>query len=226
MLSSDELQIIALSLQVAAVGTIFGLPLALWIAWLLAKSSLPGKPVLDTLVSFPLVLPPVVTGYALLLLIGRDGPVGRALNGLFGVDVVFTWVAASLAAGIVALPLMVRAIEVAMAGVDPRLELAARSLGAGPIRTFSSVTVPLARRGILAAALLGFARGLGEFGATIVVAGNIPGKTQTMPLFIYNKVQIGDDTAALRLIAASMVLALVALSVHQYLARRTPHLRP
>ena len=181
---------------------------------------------LDTLVSFPLVLPPVVTGYALLLLIGRDGPVGRALNGLFGVDVVFTWVAASLAAGIVALPLMVRAIEVAMAGVDPRLELAARSLGAGPIRTFSSVTVPLARRGILAAALLGFARGLGEFGATIVVAGNIPGKTQTMPLFIYNKVQIGDDTAALRLIAASMVLALVALSVHQYLARRTPHLRP
>ena len=226
MLSSDELQIIALSLQVAAVGTIFGLPLALWIAWLLAKSSLPGKPVLDTLVSFPLVLPPVVTGYALLLLIGRDGPVGRALNGLFGVDVVFTWVAASLAAGIVALPLMVRAIEVAMAGVDPRLELAARSLGAGPIRTFSSVTVPLARRGILAAALLGFARGLGEFGATIVVAGNIPGKTQTMPLFIYNKVQIGDDTDALRLIAASMVLALVALSVHQYLARRTPHLRP
>lgn len=226
MLSSDELQIIALSLQVAAVGTIFGLPLALWIAWLLAKSSLPGKPVLDTLVSFPLVLPPVVTGYALLLLIGRDGPVGRALNGLFGVDVVFTWVAASLAAGVVALPLMVRAIEVAMAGVDPRLELAARSLGAGPIRTFSSVTVPLARRGILAAALLGFARGLGEFGATIVVAGNIPGKTQTMPLFIYNKVQIGDDTAALRLIAASMVLALVALSVHQYLARRTPHLRP
>ena len=225
MLSSDELQIIALSLQVAAVGTIFGLPLALWIAWLLAKSSIPGKPVLDTLVSFPLVLPPVVTGYALLLLIGRDGPVGRALNGLLGVDVVFTWVAASLAAGIVALPLMVRAIEVAMAGVDPRLELAARSLGAGPIRTFSSVTVPLARRGILAAALLGFARGLGEFGATIVVAGNIPGKTQTMPLFIYNKVQIGDDTAALRLIAASMVLALVALSVHQYLARRTPHLR-
>jgi len=127
MLSSAELEIIALSLQVAAVGTILGLPLALWVAWLLAKSSIRGKPVIDTLVSFPLVLPPVVTGYALLLLIGRDGPVGRALNGLFGVDVVFTWVAAALAAGIVALPLMVRAIEVAMAGVDPRLELAAPS---------------------------------------------------------------------------------------------------
>ena len=154
---------------------------------------------------------------------GRGGPIGGLLHGLFGVEVVFTWVAAALAAGLVALPLMVRAIEVAMSGVDPRLELAARSLGAGPLKTFFSVTVPLAYRGIFAAVLLAFARGLGEFGATIVVAGNIPGKTQTMPLFIYNRLQVGDDAAAVRVIAACLVLALVALSVHHGLARRAAY---
>ena len=220
MLSSNEFQVIALSVQVAALGTLIGLPFATWTAWLLAKSSIRGKAVLDTLVSFPLVLPPVVTGYVLLLVMGPNGPVGRLLDTLFGVDVVFTWVAAALAAGLVSLPLMVRAIEVAMHGVDPRLELAARSLGAGPLKTFFSVTVPLAYRGILAAVLLGFARGLGEFGATVVVAGNIPGKTQTMPLLIFNRVQLGDDAAAVRLIVASLALALIALSLHHRLARR------
>jgi molybdate transport system permease protein len=210
----------ALSLQVAAVGTLIGLPIALWVGWLLAKSSIRGKAVLDTLFSFPLVLPPVVTGYALLLLLGRNGPIGSVLHSLFGVEVVFTWVAAALASGLVALPLMVRAIEVAVAGVDPRLEMAARSLGAGPFKTFFSVTMPLAYRGVLAAALLAFARGLGEFGATVVVAGNIPGKTQTMPLFIFNSLQVGDDGAALRIIIVSIVLALVSLAIHHRLARR------
>ena len=220
MLSSSEFQVIGLSLQVAALGTIIGLPVALWVGWLLAKSSMRGKPVLDTLVSFPLVLPPVVTGYVLLLVLGRNGPIGWLLDTLFGVDVVFTWVAAALAAGLVSLPLMVRAIEVAMAGVDPRLELASRSLGAGALKTFFRVTVPLAHRGILAAGLIAFARGLGEFGATMVVAGNIPGQTQTMPLLIYNRVQVGDDAAAMRVIVASLVLAFVALTAHQHLARR------
>ena len=220
MLSSDELRVIALSLQVAALGTALGLPVALLLGWLLAKSNVPGKAALDTVVSFPLVLPPVVTGYFLLLVLGRDGPIGAAARGLFGVDVVFTWVAAALAAGLVAMPLMVRSIEIAMSGVDPRLELAARSLGAGPLRTFFTVTIPLAHRGILAAVLLAFARGLGEFGATIVVAGNIPGSTQTVPLFIFNRLQVGDDAAAVRLIVASLVLAFVALAVHQRLARR------
>lgn len=220
MLSSTEFQVIGLSLQVAALGVLIGLPFALWIGWLLAKSSMRGKAVLDTIVSFPLVLPPVVTGYFLLRLMGRDGPVGGLLHGLFGVDVVFTWVAAALAAALVSLPLMVRAIEVSMAGVDPRLESAARSLGASPFKTFFSITAPLAYRGILAAALLAFARGLGEFGATIVVAGNIPGRTQTAPLYIFNRLQVGDDAAAIRLIAASLVLALITLSVHHHLARR------
>ncbi len=220
MISSDELQVIALSLQVAAVGTVIGLPIALLIGWLLAKSSMRGKAILDTLVSFPLVLPPVVTGYALLLLLGRNGPIGGVLHDLFGVDAVFTWVTAALAAGLVSLPLMVRTIEIAMSSVDHRLESAARSLGAGPLKTFYTVTVPLAHRGILAAAVLAFARGLGEFGATIVVAGNIPGKTQTMPLFIFNRIQVGDDAAAVRLIVASLILAFVALTAHRYLARR------
>ena len=219
MLSSTELQVIGLSLQVAALGVAMGMPLALWVGWLLAKSSIRGKAVLDTLVSFPLVLPPVITGYFLVLVFTR-GPIGALFRDVLGVEVVFTWVAAALAAALVSLPLMVRAIEVAMSGVDPRLEMAARSLGASPFKTFFTVTVPLAYRGILAAALLAFARGLGEFGATIVVAGNIPGKTQTMPLLLYNRVQLGDDGAAMKLVVASLVLAMLTLTVHQRLVRR------
>ena len=202
------------------VGTLIGLPVALVVGWLLAKSSIRGKVLLDTLFTFPLVLPPVVTGYFLLILLGRNGPIGQLLHNLFGVDVVFTWVAAALAAGLVSLPLMVRAIEVAMANVDPRLEFASRTLGAGPLRTFFGVTVPLARRGILAAVLLGFARGLGEFGATIVVAGNIPGRTQTVPLALFNRIETGDDAAALRLIAVSLILAFGALILHHRLVHR------
>ena len=220
MPSSAEWEVVALSLRVAVVGTLIGLPVALVVGWLLAKSSIRGKVLLDTLFTFPLVLPPVVTGYFLLILLGRNGPIGQLLHNLFGVDVVFTWVAAALAAGLVSLPLMVRAIEVAMANVDPRLEFASRTLGAGPLRTFFGVTVPLARRGILAAVLLGFARGLGEFGATIVVAGNIPGRTQTVPLALFNRIETGDDAAAVRLIAVSLILAFGALILHHRLVHR------
>ncbi len=220
MPSSAEWEVVALSLRVAVVGTLIGLPVALVVGWLLAKSSIRGKVLLDTLVTFPLVLPPVVTGYFLLILLGRNGPIGQLLHNLFGVDVVFTWVAAALAAGLVSLPLMVRAIEVAMANVDPRLEFASRTLGAGPLRTFFGVTVPLARQGILAAVLLGFARGLGEFGATIVVAGNIPGRTQTVPLALFNRIETGDDAAAVRLIAVSLILAFGALILHHRLVHR------
>ena len=220
MLSSDELHALRLSLQAASLGAALGLPIALAISWLLVKSSIRGKAVLDTLVSFPLVLPPVITGYFLLLLLGRDGPIGSFLQDAFGVEVVFTWVAAALAAGLVSLPLMVRAIELAMAGVDPRLELAARSLGAGRLRTFATITVPLAYRGILAAILLAFARGLGEFGATIVIAGNIPGRTQTIPLAMFTDLQAGDDGGALRLVVLSLALALITLSIHHVLVQR------
>jgi molybdate transport system permease protein len=199
---------------------LIGLPVSISLGWLLAKSSMRGKSIIDALVTFPLVMPPVVTGYGLLLLLGRNGPIGGPLYNSFGLDLAFTWVAAVLAAALMALPLMVRAIEVAMAGVDHRLELASRNLGAGPIRTFFNVTVPLSYRGILAAVFLGFARGLGEFGATVIVAGNIPGRTQTLPLGIFHNIETGDDAAAVRLIMISLLLAVVSLLIHQRIARR------
>ncbi len=218
MPTGEELQVLLLSIRVAAVGTALGFPVGLAASWALAKSRMRGKALLDTLVSIPLVLPPVVTGYALLLLLGRQSPVGDLLHRM-GLDLVFTWGAAALAAGLVSLPLMVRSMEVAIASVDPRLELAARSLGAGPLRTFATVTVPLAIRGIVAGVLLAFARALGEFGATIVVAGNIPGRTQTLPLAIFTRLQVGDDAAALRYVAFSLALALAALLIHRRMTR-------
>ena len=219
---ASDLSIVLLSLRAAALSTAILVPVGLGLAWLLARRDFRGKFVVDILVTLPLALPPVVIGYALLWSVGGSSPAGRAIESAFGSPVVFTWVAAALAAGLVAMPLMVRAIEVAMAGVDSRLEFASRSLGAGRLWTFLTITAPLARRGIIAAVLLGFARGLGEFGATIVVAGNIPGRTQTIPLFVFNRIQVGDDAAAIRLIVASMVLALLALLVHQHLVRRQP----
>jgi len=222
----EEFQALRLSLQAATLGTLLGFPVALVVGWLLVKSSIPGKAALDTLVSFPLVLPPVITGYFLLILLARNGPVGSIIYKLFGADILFTWAAIGLAAGVISLPLMVRAIEVAISNVDPRLELAARSLGAGPVRTFATVTVPLAYRGIIAAIFLGFARGLGEFGATIVVAGNIPGSTQTIPLAAFTSLQAGDDTAALRFVGLSLTLALVTLSLHHLLIRRRTSRHP
>ena len=225
MLSSTELNALRLSLQAASLGVLLGFPVAFAIAWALVKTQMRGKLALEILVSFPLALPPVITGYALLLLLSREGIAGRFLNWAFGIDLLFTWIAAALAAGLVSLPLMVRAIEVALAGVDPRLEKAARSLGAGPIRSLLTVTLPLAYRGMAAAALLGFARGLGEFGATIVVAGNVPGLTQTLPLAIFTDLQAGDDHAALRLVAISIILAAISLTIHHVLIHRRGSLR-
>lgn len=219
MPTSEEFDVLLLSLRVALVGTAIGLPLGLLIAWVLAKSSIRGKVLLDTLVSFPLVLPPVVTGYALLLLLGRNGPFGGLQDDL-GIEIMFTWFAAALAAGLVSLPLMVRSMEVAMAGVDHRFELVARSLGAGRLKVFATVTVPLAFRGILAGVILGFARGMGEFGATIIVAGNIPGHTQTLPLAIFTNLQVGNDDAAMRFIVFSLVVALAALLAHRWILKR------
>ena len=219
MPTSEEFDVLLLSLRVASVGTVIGLPIGLLVAWVLAKSSIRCKVLLDTLVSFPLVLPPVVTGYALLLLLGRNGPLGGLQDDL-GVEIIFTWFAAALAAGLVSLPLMVRSMEVAMAGVDHRFELVARSLGAGRFKVFATVTAPLAFRGILAGVILSFARGMGEFGATIVVAGNIPGHTQTLPLAIFTNLQVGNDDAAMRFIVFSLVVALAALLAHRWILKR------
>lgn len=216
----ELLDILGLTVQIAVVGTAINLPIALGVSWLIVKRRIPGRLVFDALVSLPLAVPPVVVGYALLLLLGNRGPVGGLLNELLGVELVFTWVAAALAAAVVSFPLMARAVMVAMGGVDEHLEMAARSLGAGAVRVFFTITVPLAYRGILAGVLLGFVRAISEFGATIVVAGNIPGKTQTLPLAIYSEVLLGDDSMAMRLIAVSLGLAVATLLVHNWLLDR------
>lgn len=208
---SSDLTIVLLSLRVAAVAMLIVLPIGFGLAWVLVRKQVRGRFLIEAIVSLPLALPPVVIGYGLLILLGSRGP----FDGL-----AFTAFAASLASAIVALPLVVRTFVVALDGVDPRLELAARSLGAGPWRVLLTVTIPLAYRGLLAGALIGFVRALSEFGATIVVAGNIPGRTQTLPLGIFTRIQAGDDSAAVRLVIISVALAVVTLVVHDLLLRR------
>ena len=215
----DMLQIVGLTLQVAVVGTAINLPIALCVSWLIVKRRIRGRLVVDALVSLPLAVPPVVVGYALLLLLGKNGALGGLLDRL-GIEVVFTWFAAALAAAVVSFPLMARSIMIAMGEVDERLEMAARSLGAGALRAALTITIPLAYRGILAGTLLGFVRAVSEFGATIIVAGNIPGKTQTLPLAIYSRVIAGDDALAIRLIAVSVALAVATLLLHNRLLSR------
>lgn len=198
------------------------LPLAFALAFLLARGRFAGKALLEGVVTMPLVLPPVVTGYLLLLAFGRNGPVGAWLENWFGVSVMFRWTGAAIAAAIMALPLMTGAIRLSIEGVDRRLEVAARTLGASPWGAFASVTLPLALPGIIAAAVLGFARALGEFGATITFVSNIPGETQTLPIAIYSVLQQpGGEAAAARLSVIAVVLSLAALLVSQWLARRT-----
>lgn len=211
---------LGLTLQIALVATLIDFPIALALSWLIVKKRVRGRTILDVLASLPLAVPPVAIGYILLILLGRNGPIGGFLHGTLGLDVVFTWVAAALASAIVSFPLMARAIMVAMDGVDERFEMSARSLGAGTMRVIMTITVPLAYRGILAGVLLGFVRALSEFGATIVVAGNIPGKTQTIPLAIYADVQLGDNAAAMRFVAISIALAVATLLMHNWLLGR------
>ena len=215
-----DLSLLGLTLRVALVATLLNLPFALAVSWLVTKRRVPGGFILELVTSLPLALPPVVVGYFLLLVLGRGSPVGAFFSDTLGLSLVFTWLAAVLASAVVSFPLMARAVMVAMAGVDERLEMSARSLGAGAWRVFATITVPLAYRGIFAGILLGFVRALGEFGATIVVAGNIPGRTQTLPLAIFSNVQLGDDATALRLVGISIALALATLLAHNWLLGR------
>ena len=220
-LSGAEWLAVATSLQVAWRALVFTLPLAVLLAWLLTRHRFPGRALFDALVHTPLVLPPVVVGYLLLLTFGVQTPLGRWLDEALGLRLVFTTNGAALAAGIVALPIMVRTIRVSLEGIDPRLERAARSLGAGPVDCFFSVTLPLALPGILAAALLGFALCLGEFGAVITFAANVPGETQTLALAIYGALQTPSGEAmALRLALVSVLIAVLALLVAEWLGRR------
>lgn len=219
---TDELQtIVRLSLLIGGVATIGTLPIAFALAWLLARGRFPGKILLDGLVHLPLVVPPVVTGWLLLLAFAPSGPLGILLERWFGASVLFRWTGAAIAAAIMALPLMVRAIRLSIESVDQRLEQAARTLGAGPWRTFATITLPLALPGVLAAAMLGFARSLGEFGATITFVSNVPGETQTLPLAIYAALQRpGGEAMVWRLAAISIALSLAALIVSELLGRR------
>jgi molybdate transport system permease protein len=224
LLTPAEWQVIGLSLKVSAVAIVAMLPVAFGLAWVLARSRMPGKLLLDAAVHLPLVLPPVVTGWLLLLAFGGNGPIGRPLAAWLGVSFMFRWTGAALAAAIMALPLMVRAMRISIEAVDRRLENAARTLGASPWRTFASVTLPLATPGLLAGMVLGFARSIGEFGATITFVSNIPGETRTLPLAIYSALQIpGGEAAVTRLALISVALSLLALAASELLTRRTRH---
>ncbi len=221
MLTAAELEILGLSLKVAFWSMLAGMPVALLLAMVLARAEFPGKTLVDGIVHLPLVLPPVVIGYLLLVAFGRTGPFGAFLEEHLGIVFAFRWTGAALASAIMGLPLAVRAMRQAIEGVDRRLEAAAATLGAGPLAVFATVTLPLIGPGILNGMLLAFARSLGEFGATITFVSNIPGETQTLPLAIYSFTQVpGGDAQALRLCALAVLLSLAALVVSEWMMRR------
>jgi molybdate transport system permease protein len=220
-LTPEEWIAVALSLKVAAVAALASLPLAVAAAYALARTRFPGRAVLDGMVHLPLVLPPVVTGYLLLLTFGRRGPVGGALESCCGIVFSFRWTGAALAAAIMAFPLMVRAIRLSIEAIDRRLEEAASTLGANRLWVFATVTLPLALPGVIAGLILAFAKALGEFGATITFVSAIPGETQTVPAAIYAYTQVpGGETGALRLSLVAIVIALLAVVASELLTRR------
>jgi molybdate transport system permease protein len=221
ILSAAEWAIVTLSLRIALVATLLSLPFAIWIAWLLARRDFFGKSILNIIVHLPLVLPPVVTGYALLLLFGKQGPFGEVFETLFGISFAFRWTGAALAAAIMGFPLIVRAIRLGFEGVDHGLEEAGATLGASKRAVFRRVTLPLITPALLTGAVLGFAKSMGEFGATITFVASIPGQSETLPSAIYTLLQVpGGEADALRLIAISVAVSVLALAISEVLARR------
>jgi molybdate transport system permease protein len=216
-----EIEALTLSLRVGVWATICSLPLGIAVAWLLARREFWGKHLVNGIVHLPLVLPPVVVGYALLVLLGRNGVIGAWMYQVLGITVAFKWQGAAIASGVMSFPLLVRAIRLSLDAIDRGLEAAARTLGAGKLRVFCTITLPLAAPGILAGAILSFARSVGEFGATITFVSNIPGETRTLPMAIYSLTQTpGGDAAALRLTLISVTLAIAALIGSEILAQR------
>lgn len=217
---------VILSLQVAVVATLFALPLSVAVAWILSRKQFKGKLLLESIVMAPLVIPPLVTGYLLLLLLGKNGFIGGFLFRTFGIHIAFNWTGAAVAAGVMAFPLMVRAIQLSLDSINSDLEKMARTLGARRSDTFRTITLPLIMPGIISATILGFARSLGEFGATIVVAGNMPGKTQTIPLAIYSAInRPGGEKVAMTLLLVSLVLSVVSLIISHYMGKQVHALR-
>ena len=220
-LSYTESEAVFLSLKVALFAVGLSLPLGIFVAWVLARMEFPGKTVLDAIIHVPLVMPPVVVGYILLLLLGRKGVLGSWIYDTFGVTIGFSWQGAAVAAAVMSFPLMVRAIRLSIEAIDPNLEQAARTLGAGRLDVFFSVTLPLAGSGIVVGVILAFARALGEFGATITFVSAIPGETNTLPISLYTIVQTpGEETGAIRLVALSLVIAFGAMFAAEVISRR------
>ncbi|UZD91542.1 molybdate ABC transporter permease subunit [Cognatishimia activa] len=220
-LSPESWSAVVLSLRVSLVATMLSLPLAIWVAHLLARKDFWGKQLLNGIVHLPLVMPPVVTGYLLLLTFGRRSSIGQFMEETFGLVLAFRWTGAALAAAVMAFPLMVRAIRLAIEAVDPKLEEAAATLGAGRWFTFVNVTLPLILPGVIAGGVLGFAKAMGEFGATITFVSNIPGQTQTIPSAIYSALQVpGQESDVLKLVGLSVLLAMGALIASEWIARR------
>lgn len=219
-MQGEDWQIVAFTVRASGLATLLILPPGLLLAWLLARRDWPGKSLVETAVALPLVMPPVATGLILLKLLGRRGALGGLLHDRFGIDVVFTWKAVVVAMAVMAFPLLVRSARVAFEGVPHRLEQIARTLGAGEVRVFFTITLPLALRGILGGSLLAFARALGEFGATILVAGSIPGRTTTLSVSIYQLVQLGQDEDAYRLMVVAIAVAFGAVWLSEWFLRR------
>ncbi len=220
VMETIQWQVVWFTIGVSALATGCIIPPGILLAWVLARKNWPGKTLVETLVALPLVLPPVATGLILLMLFGRRGVMGGFLERTFGVEVVFTWKAVLIALAAMSFPLLVRTARVAFEGVNPRLEHVARTLGASRARVFLTVTLPLAFRGIVGGALLAFARALGEFGATILVAGAIPGRTETISVAIFQSIQLGQDRAALQLVLVSIALSFGAVWASEYFIRR------
>jgi molybdate transport system permease protein len=219
-MSAEEWQIVWFTTWVSALSTVIILPFGLGIAWLLARREWTGKSIVETLISLPLVMPPVATGLILLKILGRRGSIGGFLHDNVNFDIIFTWRAVLIALGVMSFPLLVRSARAAFEGVNPRMEQIARTLGAGNVRVFCAITLPLAARGIVGGMMLAFARALGEFGATIMVAGNIPGRTSTLSLSIYQSVQLGNDAHAFRLLGISTLLAFAAVWTSEWFLRK------
>ena len=219
-MTAEEWQIVAFTIGMALLGSALILPPGIALGWLLARKNWVGKSVLETLVALPLVLPPVVTGLILLRIFGRRGPIGEWLDRVLGTDVIFNWKAVVLALSVMSIPLLVRNVRTAIEGVDLELEHAARTLGCSEWRVFYGITLPLAKRGIVAGTILAFARALGEFGATIMVAGNIPGKTTTLSVAIYQQVQMGNDSSVWKLAGISAAIAFLAVWVSERLVSK------
>ena len=220
-MTESQWHIVGFTVLVASLATIVIFPFGVALAWFLARKSWPGKSIVETLVALPLVMPPVATGLILLKLLGRKGFIGGFFHDHFNMELVFTWRAVVIAMAVMSFPLLVRGARIAFEAVSPRLEQVATTLGASPLRVFLTITLPLAIRGIIAGGVLAFARALGEFGATILVAGNIPGRTTTLSTSIYGDIQLGHDDDAFRLLAVSVVLAFSAVWVSEWLFKRS-----